>query len=71
MHYELKIKNGQDEKVIGLLKKFDFVIIKKKKVQKTKKIKIPDFSYFGLLPDWDFDVNDYRWNGYRKTKLEW
>lgn len=71
MHYELMIKNGQDEKIIDYLKKFDFVTVKQKKTVKTKKIKLPTFSYFGLLPDWDFDLRDYRKNSYRKTKVEW
>ena len=71
MQYELMIKNGKEEKIIDYLKKFDFVTVKKKEATKVKKIKMPDFSYFGLLPDWDFDIKEFRKNNYRKTKVEW
>lgn len=71
MQYDLMIKNGKEEKIIDYLKKFDFVTVKKKKAVKKKKLKMPTFSYFGLMPDWDFDVSEMRKNGYRKTKLGW
>jgi hypothetical protein len=71
MQYDLIIEKGKDKPIISYLRKFDFVTVKKRKSVKREKIKTSIFSYFGMLPDLDFDVSNYRKKSYRKTKLDW